>query len=243
MAAASKVAVVVGVGPGLGAHAAKKFAAEGYKVALLARKKETLSPVEVDIKAAGNSAVSIICNAGDAGSISEAFGQVRQQLGDPEVLIYNAGPGVGSWPPPGILDLTAERFTEALQTGATGGLLCAQQVLPKMLEAGRGTIIYTGATASLRGGARFAALAAPKFALRALAQCMAREFQPKGIHVAHVIIDGQIDSPRIRGMMPDRPIDTFLSPAAIADAYYGLHTQDKTIWTQELDMRPYGEKF
>ena len=124
-----------------------------------------------------------------------------------------------------------------------GAFYGAQQVLPAMLEAGRGTILLTGATASLRGSARFSALAVGKFGLRALAQSMAREFGPQGIHVAHVVIDGQINTPRMREMSPDREEHTMLSPEAIAETYWQLHSQDRTAWTLELDLRPSVERF
>jgi NAD(P)-dependent dehydrogenase (short-subunit alcohol dehydrogenase family) len=125
----------------------------------------------------------------------------------------------------------------------SGAFYAAQQVLPAMIESGRGTILFTGATASLRGSARFSALAVGKFGLRALAQSMAREFGPQGIHVAHVIIDGQINTPRMREMSPDREYHTMLSPDAIAETYWQLHTQDRTAWTLELDLRPSVESF
>jgi NAD(P)-dependent dehydrogenase (short-subunit alcohol dehydrogenase family) len=124
-----------------------------------------------------------------------------------------------------------------------GAFYAAQQVLPAMVEAGRGTILLTGATASLRGSARFSALAVGKFGLRVLAQSMAREFGPQGIHVAHVIIDGQINTPRMRERSPDREEHTMLSTGAIAETYWQLHVQDPTAWTLELDLRPSVESF
>jgi NAD(P)-dependent dehydrogenase (short-subunit alcohol dehydrogenase family) len=124
-----------------------------------------------------------------------------------------------------------------------GAFYAAQQVLPAMVERGRGTVLLTGATAALRGSARFSALAVGKFGLRALAQSMAREFGPQGVHVAHVIIDGQIDTPRVREMSPDRDEDTMLSPEAIAETYWRLHAQHHTAWTLELDLRPAVESF
>jgi NAD(P)-dependent dehydrogenase (short-subunit alcohol dehydrogenase family) len=125
----------------------------------------------------------------------------------------------------------------------SGAFYAAQQVLPAMVEVGRGTVLLTGATASLRGSARFSALAVGKFGLRALAQSMAREFGPQGIHVAHVIIDGQINTPRMREMSPDREEHTMLSPEAIAETYWQLHAQDHTAWSLELDLRPAVESF
>jgi NAD(P)-dependent dehydrogenase (short-subunit alcohol dehydrogenase family) len=239
----SKVAVVVGVGPGLGAAAAQRFAKGGYHVALLARNLDKLQPIEQQIKSDGGQATSLACDTGKPAEVASVFGEIKQKLGAPEVLIYNSGPSGMSWPPPSAMDLTPEQFSAAFDSGVVGALACAQQVLPAMIEAGKGTIILTGATAALRGSAKFASLACPKFALRALSQCLAREFQPKRIHVAHVIVDGQIDSPRIRSMMPDREIDTFLNPASIADAYWCLHQQDHTCFTQEMDLRPASEKF
>jgi NAD(P)-dependent dehydrogenase (short-subunit alcohol dehydrogenase family) len=147
------------------------------------------------------------------------------------VCIYNAG----AYTLGGILELTPEQLESSWRIGCLGGLLMAQQVLPAMLERGRGTLLFTGATASLRGSARFAGLAVGKFGLRALAQSMAREFGPRGIHVAHVIIDGMIGT---GSGSPAR-----LSPDAIAETYWQLHRQDPTAWTQEMDLRPAPEKF
>ena len=130
-----------------------------------------------------------------------------------------------------------------MKANCAGAFYAAQSVLPAMLEQGRGTVILTGATASMRGSAKFSALATGKFALRALAQSMAREFGPQGIHVAHAIIDGQIDTPRVRSMSPDRDASTMLSPDAIAEAYWQLHRQDASAWTHELDLRPAVETF
>jgi NAD(P)-dependent dehydrogenase (short-subunit alcohol dehydrogenase family) len=143
----------------------------------------------------------------------------------------------------GILDLSPEKFDECFKANCAGAFYAAQQVLPAMVEAGRGTVLLTGATAALRGGARFSALAVGKFGLRALAQSMAREFGPQGVHVAHVVVDGQIDTPRVREMSPDREDHTMLSPDAIAETYWQLHSQHRTAWTLELDLRPAVESF
>jgi NAD(P)-dependent dehydrogenase (short-subunit alcohol dehydrogenase family) len=142
-----------------------------------------------------------------------------------------------------VMDVSPEDFESCWRANCMGGFLTARAVVPSMLAAKRGTVIFTGATASLRGSARFSALAVGKFGLRALAQSMARELGPQGIHVAHAIIDGQIDTPRAREMFPGRDVSTYLAPAAIAEAYWQLHLQDPTVWTQELDLRPSGEKF
>ena len=171
--------------------------------------------------------------------MASAFKEVREGLGDPEVFVYNAG----AFQMGGILDLSPEKFDECFKANCAGAFYAAQQVLPAMVEAGRGTVLLTGATAAMRGGARFSALAVGKFGLRALAQSMAREFGPQGLHVAHVVVDGQIDTPRVREMSPGREDHTMLSPDAIAETYWQLHSQDRTAWTLELDLRPAVESF
>lgn len=234
-----KVAVVIGVGPGLGAAVAKRFAREGFAIGLMARSEESLSAARDEVEGAGGTALAIQADATDSASVAQAFDKVREELGDPEVFVYNAGAfQMGS-----ILELTPEQFDDCFRANCSGAFYGAQQVLPAMLEKGRGTIIFTGATAALRGGANFAALATGKFGLRALAQSTAREFGPQGIHVAHVIVDGQIDTPRVREMWPEREEHTMLSPDAIADNYWWLHAQDPTTWTLEMDLRPAVEQF
>jgi NAD(P)-dependent dehydrogenase (short-subunit alcohol dehydrogenase family) len=234
-----KVAAVLGVGPGLGAAIARRFAREGYAVALMARSEESVSEAQQEIENDGGTALFISANATDPDSVAQAFRQVRGEFGDPEVFVYNAG----AFQPGGILDIAPERFDECFRANCAGAFYAAQQVLPAMLEKGCGTVLLTGATASLRGSARFAALAVGKFGLRALAQSVAREIGPQGIHVVHVIIDGQIDTPRVREMSPDREEHTMLSPDSIAEAYWQLHAQDRTAWTLELDLRPSVESF
>ncbi|MEW6635510.1 MAG: SDR family oxidoreductase [Actinomycetota bacterium] len=233
------VATVLGVGPGLGAAVARRFAREGYAVALMARGEESLAGIRSEIESDGGRALAVPADATDPASVEAAFGRVREELGDPEVLVYNAG----AFQPGGIAEISPERFDECWRINCAGAFYAARQVLPAMAEKGRGTVLLTGATASLRGSANFAALAVGKFGLRALAQSMAREFWPRGVHVAHVVIDGQIDTPRVRGMFPDREGHTMLSPEAIADAYWRIHTQDRTAWTLELDLRPAVERF
>jgi NAD(P)-dependent dehydrogenase (short-subunit alcohol dehydrogenase family) len=234
-----KIAAVLGVGPGLGAAIARRFAREGFAVALMARREGSVAGVQDEIEDNGETALSICADATDPASVETAFERVRRELGDPEVFVYNAG----TFQMGGILEIEPERFDECFRANCAGAFYAAQQVLPAMLEARRGTILLTGATASLRGSARFSALAVGKFGLRALAQSMAREFGPQGIHVAHVVIDGQINTPRMREMSPDREEHTMLSPDAIAETYWQLHTQDRTAWTLELDLRPSVESF
>jgi len=234
-----KVAAVLGVGPGLGAAVARRFASEGFDVALMARRDKSVAPVREEIGATEGRALSLPADATDPDSVAEAFERVRGDLGDPEVFVYNAG----AFQMGGILELSPAQFDECFKANCAGAFYAAQQVLPAMVEAGRGTVLLTGATASLRGSARFSALAVGKFGLRALSQSMAREFGPRGVHVAHVIIDGQINTPRMREMSPDREDHTMLSPEAIAETYWQLHSQDRTAWTLELDLRPAVERF
>lgn len=234
-----KVAVVVGVGPGLGAAAAKRFAREGYAVALVARTLQSSADVQAEIAGQGGVARVVAADAGDPAAVAAAFAEIRAELGPVGVLIYNAG----AFRVAEVADITPEQMEQAWRTLCFGGFLCAREVAPGMSERGRGTLLFTGATASLRGSAHFSALAVGKFGLRALAQSLARELGPRGVHVAHVIVDGQIDTPRVRSMMPDRDPSTLLSPEAIAETYWHLHAQDRTAWTHELDLRPSTEKF
>jgi NAD(P)-dependent dehydrogenase (short-subunit alcohol dehydrogenase family) len=234
-----KVAVILGVGPGLGSAVARRFAHEGFAVGLMARSEESLSAAQEEVQSAGGQTLAVRANATDAGSVASAFEEVRRSLGDPEVFVYNAG----AFRMGGVLEVSPEDFDDCFRANCSGAFYGAQQVLPAMVERGRGTILLTGATASMRGSTNFAALATGKFGLRALAQSMAREFGPQGIHVAHVIIDGQINTPRVREMSPDREEHTMLPPDAIAETYWRLHTQDPTAWTLETDLRPAVESF
>ncbi|KAJ7570299.1 hypothetical protein O6H91_01G113900 [Diphasiastrum complanatum] len=178
-------------------------------------------------------AIRIDCS--NSKSVTEAFEGVHS-LGCVEVLVYNTNTPFPS-PLSKFTNITAEAFQLSLTTPAMGAFYCVQQVLPGMLERKKGTIVFTGATASIRGGAGFSELACGKFALRALSQCLAREFHPQGVHVAHVIIDGIISTQR------DKDDGKTLNANAIAEIYWQLHNQDKSAWTQELDLRPCCEKF
>jgi NAD(P)-dependent dehydrogenase (short-subunit alcohol dehydrogenase family) len=234
-----RVAAVLGVGPGLGASVAHRFAREGFAVALMARSEESVAGAREEIESDGGTALPVPTDATDPASIASAFETIRADLDDAEVFVYNAG----AFEMGGILEIEPERFDECFRANCAGAFYAAREVLPAMVERGRGTILLTGATAALRGSARFSALAVGKFGLRALAQSMAREFGPQGVHVAHVIIDGQINTPRVRGMYPDREEHTMLSSDAIAETYWQLHSQDPTAWTLELDLCPSVERF
>jgi NAD(P)-dependent dehydrogenase (short-subunit alcohol dehydrogenase family) len=231
--------VVVGVGPGTGAAVARRFAREGYRLGLIARSQANLDSVAAAIAEGGGEARAFVADAADASSLEGALGRVREELGPVDVLVYNAG----FFRIAGLLELAPHELQEAWRVGCLGAFVAARQVLPDMVSRGRGTILLTGATASRRGSARFAALAVGKFGLRALGESMAREFGPQGVHVAHVVIDGVIDTPSVRQLLPDREPGTLLSPESIAETYWDLHRQDRSSWTLEIDLRPAVEKF
>jgi NAD(P)-dependent dehydrogenase (short-subunit alcohol dehydrogenase family) len=228
------VAVVVGVGPGLGSAVARRFAAAGFKVAVARRRPEELAGLVEEIGAS-----AYACDATEQDSVEAMFAAIDKELGGPQAVVYNAG----AYKPGGILDIEAADFERCWRIGCLGGFHVGQAAAKRMVEAGAGTIIFTGATASLRGSAKFANLAVPKFGLRALAQSMARDLGPQGVHVAHTIIDGQIAGERTGYRAEDRGNDAVLAPDAIAEAYYQLHVQPRSAWTQELDLRPCMETF
>jgi len=230
-------AIVVGVGPGLGFALARRFAAAGMPVALAARQRDKVEELLAAEPLDG--ARAFACDAADEAQVERLFEQVEGGMGTPEVVVFNAG----AYRPGGILEIAPEDFERCWRIGCYGGFLVGRAAARRMVAAGRGTILFTGATAALRGGARFANLAVPKFGLRALAQSMARELGPQGIHVGHVIIDGQILSDRYRHLEAQRGPDSLLAPDAIAEMYYQLHVQPKSAWTLELDLRPWVETF
>lgn len=235
---ATKVAAVVGAGPGLGMALAWRFAREGYTVGLFARSEASLRQLQHDVHEAGGRAGIYPTDATDAAAVRASFARLREEHGAPEVCVYNAG----IFRMAGFLETPPEDFDASWRINGLGAVLCAREVLPAMLEEGRGTLLFTGATASLRGGPRSASFAMGKFGLRALTQSLAREFGPRGIHVAHVVIDGVIDTTRKHARGGQGAAQT-LSPDAIAETYWQLHRQDASAWTLELDLRPAPEKF
>ncbi|XP_024365403.1 uncharacterized protein [Physcomitrium patens] len=236
--ASEGVVAVVGVGPGLGAAIARRFARERYIVAILARDLDKLMKLAEEIVEKENEAqvCAIRIDCSDPKSVKEAFEAVNS-LGSVEVLVYNPNTPF-PWPPPKFTDITAESFERSVMVPCLGAFHCVQQVIKGMVEREKGTLLFTGATASIRGGAGFSEIACGKFALRALAQSLAREYQPQGIHAAHIIVDGKISSPRNQDMP-----DATMNPDAIAEVYWQVHKQHKSAWTQELDLRPFSEKF
>jgi NAD(P)-dependent dehydrogenase (short-subunit alcohol dehydrogenase family) len=229
------VCAVVGAGPGNGAAFARRFAAEGYRVALLARNSERLAELAATIP----DSRAYPCDVTDGESIRAAFEAIARDLGPVEVLVYNAGKMV--WGDP--LALSEADFEAAWRVNAQGAFLTARAVLPAMLEAGRGTILFIGATASRRGRPNTTAFAAAKAAQRSLAESLARAYGPKGIHVSLLIIDGVVDEPVNRPAFAGRPDEFFLKSDAIAETAVFLARQPRSAWTFELDVRPFVEQW
>lgn len=234
-----EAAIVAGVGPALGASLARAFAKEGYPVGLLSRRPESSQPVEAQIKAAGGKSLALQVDATDRKAVLQAVDRFRREWGPITVLAYNAS-GFGRGP---FLSLDPEIIRQSFEVGAMGAVHLAQAVIPDMLQAGHGFISLTGATASLRGRGGFAPLAIAKSSLRILGQSLAREFHPQGIHVVHVIVDGQIDTPKRRQRDPERPAETVIPPDAIADSVIHAFRQPRNAWTHEIDIRPSVESF
>jgi NAD(P)-dependent dehydrogenase (short-subunit alcohol dehydrogenase family) len=234
---AREAAVVVGVGPGLGWSIVKRFSSAGMHVIAAARNPDRLASL---VNPADRLDVEFQpCDATQPQDVDRLFAAVRAAFGSPRFVSFNAG----TFQPGEILQIAPDSFENSWRVGCFGGFLVGQAAARAMVEEGRGTIIFTGATASMRGSANFANLAVPKFGLRALAQSMARELGPKGVHVAHAVIDGQIESDRYRHLAVERGPDSLLPPDAIAEMYYQLHKQPRGAWSHELDFRPWSEKF
>lgn len=232
---ASGCAVVVGAGPGLGAAVARRARREGLAVVIAARSAERLQPLAAEL-----GAEAVPCDATREADVESLFAAVAAEHGAPQLVVYNAGAFLAK----SVLDLTARDFEDGWRAGCFGGFLAGRAAARLMAPAGQGTILFTGATASLRGAANFAGFAVGKFGLRALAQSMARELGPKGIHVAHVIVDGMIEAEHRAGRKRgENAPDALLDPNAIADAYWQVHRQPRSAWTHELDLRPWSEKF
>jgi NAD(P)-dependent dehydrogenase (short-subunit alcohol dehydrogenase family) len=228
------VAVVAGAGPGLGASLARRFAREGCRVAPFARSAEYVTELADDLPDPGEG-LGVRVDLADPASIDEGFERVRDAFGPVDLLVNHAS--AAPWE--GLLDCETRDLDDALDVGVRGAFRCSQAAVSDMLDTGGGTVIFTGATTSVRGREGAVAFSAAKFGARGLAESMARELGPEGVHVAHVVIDGGIRP-------PDREVDdpeAYLDPDAIADAYWNLATQDRSAWTLELDLRPHVEAF
>ena len=229
------VCAIVGIGPGNGEALARRFSAGGYAVALMARRAELTAKLAGELPRAK----AYTCDVADKSSVASAFELTRTELGDVEVLVFNAGSGVwGS-----IEDVSPEDFERSWRVNAFGLFLAARQVIPAMRRQGRGAIIVIGATASRRGVAGTAAFAPAKMAQRGLAKSMARHLWPVGIHVALIVVDGVVGGPVTRSRFADRAEDTFIAPAGVADIAASLVGQDRSAWSFEVEARPYAEKW
>jgi len=239
MATQSKaVAVISGVGPGLGAALAHRFATS-YAVAILARKADYLKSLASEIRKSGATVLDLPCDVSDPAQISNAFRAIRNDLGEPEMLLYNAGSGAFG----NIIEISPEQYEADWRVNALGAFVAAKEVAPAMIARGRGTMLFTGATAGVKAGAKSVSFGPAKFALRGLAQSLARDLGPRGIHVAWINVDGSIDIPGARGLKPSLKDGDFLKPDAIAETYWHLAHQDPSAWTMELEVRPFKEKF
>ena len=229
------VAVVAGAGPGNGAALARRFANGGYTVALLARDVSKIRDLAADI----DGATAYACDVADAASVTSAFAAIEADLGTVDVLLFNAGPGVFK----SVDAITPDEFEASWRVNAYGALLCAQAIIPAMKARGTGAILFTGATASLRGGKATAAFAPAKAAQRSLAESMARTLWPAGIHVGLIIVDGVVDLPATREAMADKPDDFFVDPKGFAETAWFLAHQDRRAWSFEVEARPFGESW
>jgi len=238
-----KAALIVGAGDATGGAIARRFAREGYIACVTRRSADKLQPLVEAIRAEGGQAQGFASDARKEEDVIKLVDDIERDVGPIEVMVFNIGANV----PSSILEETARKYFKVWEMACFSGFLAGREVAKRMVSRGRGTILFTGATAGLRGSANFAAFAGAKHALRALAQSMARELGPKGIHVAHVVVDGAIDTEFIRENFPERYAlkeqDGILNPEHIAENYWYLHTQPRDAWTHELDLRPWIERW
>ena len=241
------IAIVAGVGPGLGAAFVRKLVQEGYRVGMFARSPGFISELADEL---GRNTLAVPTDVSDAKAVAAGFRKVRQQLGAIEILIAHASGSLGG----GLLTTTPDQFEQSWRTGVFGAFLCAREAVSDMLKLatgrvrpaggrGAGAIIFTGATSSVRGRGGAVAFSSAKFAVRGLAQSLAVELWPRGIHVAHVIIDGVIDTPKVPRAKESSDKEPLLKPEAIADSYWDLIQQERSAWSLEIDLRPNKEAF
>jgi len=233
-----RVTFLTGAGPGHGASLARRFAKE-YAVAINARNQSFVQSLAGEIRATGGVAIEVPGDIGDRDQVAGMFRSIRERLGPPDVLLYNAGSG--AWGT--VTEITPEQFEASWRVNAFGAFLCAAECTPEMISRGHGVMLFTGATAGVKAGPRSIAFGPAKFAMRGLAQSLARDLGPKGIHVAWINVDGSIDIPGARGLKPSLQDGDFLKPDAIAETYWHLAHQDPSAWTMELEVRPFKEKF
>lgn len=238
-----RAALIIGAGDSTGGAIAKRFAKGGLIACATRRSADKLQPLIDEIRAAGGQAYGFGSDARKEEDVVKLVDDIERDIAPIEVMVFNIGANV----PCSILEETARKYFKIWEMACFSGFLVGREVAKRMVTRGRGTIIFTGATAALRGSANFAAFAGAKHALRALAQSMARELGPKNIHVAHVVVDGAIDTAFIRDNFPERYAlkdqDGILNPDHIAENYWHLHNQPRDAWTHELDLRPWSERF
>ena len=232
----ARTAVIAGVGPGLGESLARKFAREGCDVGLLARSEEYVDDLADDLPDHGDG-IGVQTDISDPQQVETAFDAVRDALGPVDILVNHAS--AGSWK--GLMDASLAEFERAFAVNGRGAFLCSREAVGDMLAGDGGTVIFTGATSAVRGRGGAIGFSAAKFAARGMAEDMARELGPEGIHVAHVVVDGQILP--ADGRAPDRDRESYLDPDEIAESYWHLVEQDRSAWTLELDLRPHVEEF
>lgn len=236
-----KVALIIGAGDAIGSAIVRKFAERGLTVCAARRNGDKLAGLMEELAAAGHSAHAFSCDARKEEAIIELFANIEENIGSLEVVVFNIGANV----PMGILETDSRKFYKIWEMACFAGFLSGREAARYMTQRKQGTIIFTGATASMRGAAGFAAFASAKHGLRALAQSMARELGPKNIHVAHVVIDAAVDTEWIRGMVPDfeqrKAADGVVEPNDLAANYVALYDQPRNAWTFEMDVRPWTE--
>jgi NAD(P)-dependent dehydrogenase (short-subunit alcohol dehydrogenase family) len=229
------IAVVTGVGPGTGSAIVRRFAAGGFRVIALARSPDRIGALERELA----DTHAMVCDVSSQSEVADAVAKVRKLYGAPDVLIHNAvGGGWGTF-----LEIEPEMLERNFRVNVMGLLYLAREVAPAMIEAGRGAILVTGNTSAIRGKANFAGFAPTKAAQRILAESIARDLGPRGIHVAYLLIDAVIDVPRMRERLSEAPDDFFIKPSAIADELWHLYTQDRSAWSFLAELRPFGEKW
>ena len=238
-----KVALIIGAGDATGGAIARRFAREGYVACVTRRSLEKLQPLLEEIRSEGGEAHGFASDARREEQVAELVESIERDIGSIEVMVFNIGANV----PCSILEETARKYFKIWEMACFSGFLTSQAVAKRMVRRGRGSILFTGATAGLRGAAGFAAFAGAKHGIRALAQSMARELGPLNIHVAHIVVDGAIDTAFIRDNWPEtyalKDQDGILDPEHIADSYWFLHSQPRDAWTFELDLRPWIERW
>jgi NAD(P)-dependent dehydrogenase (short-subunit alcohol dehydrogenase family) len=241
--AEAKVALVVGAGDATGGAVARRFARAGFAACVTRRQADKLAPLVEAIEREGGRARAFGSDARKEAEVVALIEGIEREIGPIEVAVFNIGANV-RFP---VTQTSARVYFKVWEMACFAGFLLGREVAKVMLPRGRGTILFTGATASLRGGSGYCAFAGAKHGLRALAQSMARELGPSGVHVAHVVIDGAIDTEFIRSNFPERaalkPRDGILDPEAIAEVYYQLHRQTRSAWTHEMDLRPWIESW